>query len=103
MIVNEATGRAVEKTDQSLLASTGAANGGRQGQPPPRRKVLFALAGVVLCLAAVVLLGIRSRIEAESRLKVATHQAATPVLHSINTNQGAPPADTVPPGSTPSS
>jgi RND family efflux transporter MFP subunit len=100
MIVNEATGRTVEKTDRSLLASTAPANGGREHQPPPRRKFLFALAGVVLCVAAVVLLGIRSRIEAESRLKAATYQAATPVVQVINPKQGAPTEEIVLPGST---
>jgi RND family efflux transporter MFP subunit len=100
MTSNEATGRAVEKTEESLSVSAGPVNGGRQGQPHPRSRFRLALGVAALCLAAVVLFGIRSRIEAESRLKLATDQAATPVVQVIYPKQGAPTEEIVLPGST---
>jgi RND family efflux transporter MFP subunit len=68
-------------------------------QRPPK-KVMWALGAVALCLAGAVFLGIRSRVEAESRLKSATNQAATPVVQVIFPQPGAPTQEIVLPGST---
>ena len=66
----------------------------------PQKKVLWTLGVVALCLAGVVFLGIRSRVGAESRLKNATNQAATPVVQVISPQPGAPTEEIVLPGST---
>jgi len=76
------------------------ANAEPQGQQRPQRKVVWALGAVALCLAGVVFLGIRSRVGAESRLKSATNQAATPVVQVIYPQPGAPTQEIVLPGST---
>jgi RND family efflux transporter MFP subunit len=76
------------------------ANAEPQGQQRPQKKVVWALGAVALCLAGVVFLGIRSRVAAESRLKSATNQAATPVVQVIYPQPGAPTQEIVLPGST---
>jgi len=75
-----------------------------EGQAEPgqlsRKPFLTGLVIVVLCLAAVVIFGIRSRVQAESRLKAATDQAATPLVEVIHPKEGAPTEEIVLPGTT---
>jgi RND family efflux transporter MFP subunit len=100
MTSNEATEQAVEKVDEAMVSSTAPVNGRPEGQRRPRKNTLLAFGAVALCVAAFVFLGIRSRVEAESRLKLATDQAATPVVQIIYPKQGAPTEEIVLPGST---
>jgi RND family efflux transporter MFP subunit len=95
---NTTKGAAREAAD-SPVRSAGA-TAGPQGQRRPQKKVLWALGALTLCLAGAVFLGIRSRVEAESRLKSATNQAATPVVQVIYPQPGAPTQEIVLPGST---
>jgi RND family efflux transporter MFP subunit len=100
MTSDNPTKRTVEEMDESLVISTAPANGETEGPRRPPKKVALALGAAALCVAAVVLLGIRSRVEAESRLRLATNQAATPVVQVIYPKQGAPTEEIVLPGST---
>jgi RND family efflux transporter MFP subunit len=100
MTPDNRTNRTVEEVDESLVISTSPANGDTEGQRPSRKKVVLPLGAIALCLAAVVFLGIRSRVEAESRLRLTTNQAATPVVQVIYPQPGAPTQEIVLPGST---
>jgi RND family efflux transporter MFP subunit len=100
MTSDNETKKTVEQAGESRVILAAPANGEPGGQKRPGKKVVLALGVVALCVAAVVLLGIRSRVEAESRLKSATNEAATPVVQVIHPKQGAPTEEIVLPGST---
>jgi RND family efflux transporter MFP subunit len=90
----------IREVAESPLRSAGA-DAETQGRQRPQKKVGWVLGvAVALCLAAVVFLGIRSRVGAESRLRSATNQAATPVVQVIDPQPGAPTQEIVLPGST---
>jgi RND family efflux transporter MFP subunit len=97
---DETTKPTVEEVDPSLVISTAPAHGETKGPGRPRKKVVLAAGAVALCLATAVFAGIRSRVEAESRLKSATNRAATPVVQVIYPQPGAPTQEIVLPGST---
>lgn len=98
MTSDETTERTVEEVDDSLALAKASVNG--QSQRGARKKVLLVFGAIGVCLAAIVFLGIRSRVEAESRLRLATDQAATPVVQVIHPDEGAPTEEIVLPGST---
>jgi RND family efflux transporter MFP subunit len=100
MTPDETTKRTVEGGDQTVVSSSPPVNGGAQGSGRSRKKVLLVSGAFALCVAAVVLLGIRSRVEAESKLKVATDEAATSTVQVIHPKPGAPTEEIVLPGST---
>lgn len=82
-----------------------AANEGTSQEPPatkrgPRRFVLMGLAVAAFLLAIVISLGIRSRVDAETRLAVATDQAAIPAVDVVHPQEGAPTQEIVLPGTT---
>ena len=99
MTSDNTTKEAVRDVADSPVRSV-RANAEPQGQQRPQKKLLWALGAVVLCVAGIVFLGIRSRVAAESRLKNATNQAATPVVQVIYPQPGAPTQEIVLPGST---
>jgi RND family efflux transporter MFP subunit len=94
------TKRTVEVVDESPAMPAAQATAEFQPQQRPLRKAAWALIAVALFLVVAVLLGIRSRVEAESRLKTATNQAATPVVQVVYPQPGAPTQEIVLPGST---
>jgi RND family efflux transporter MFP subunit len=64
-------------------------------------KILFSvLASMVLALGIVIFWGIRSRVEAETRLQATTAQAAIPTVDVIHPQEGAPTEEIVLPGTT---
>jgi len=64
-------------------------------------KILFSvLASMVLTLGIVIFWGIRSRVEAETRLQATTAQAAIPTVDVIHPQEGAPTEEIVLPGTT---
>src|ERR1700740_155290 len=82
-----------------------AANEGTSQEPPatkrgPWRFVLMGLAVAAFLLAIVISLGIRSRVDAETRLAVATDQAAIPAVDVVHPQEGAPTQEIVLPGTT---
>jgi RND family efflux transporter MFP subunit len=99
MTPENATKESVRKVTDSPVRSAEAIADPHRHQRP-QKKVVWALGAVALCLAGVVFLGIRSRVGAESRLKSATDQAATPVVQVIYPQPGAPTQEIVLPGST---
>jgi RND family efflux transporter MFP subunit len=94
------TKRTVEVVDESPAMPAAQATAEFQPQQRPLREAAWALIAVALFLVVAVLLGIRSRVEAESRLKTATNQAATPVVQVVYPQPGAPTQEIVLPGST---
>ena len=62
--------------------------------------LLSALATMVLTLGIVIFWGIRSRVEAETRLQVTTAQAAIPTVDVVHPQEGAPTEEIVLPGTT---
>jgi RND family efflux transporter MFP subunit len=63
--------------------------------------ILFSvLASMVLALGIVIFWGIRSRVEAETRLQATTAQAAIPTVDVIHPQEGAPTQEIVLPGTT---
>jgi RND family efflux transporter MFP subunit len=100
MTSGNATKGTVREVADSPAKSAARANAEPQGQRPRQKKVVWTLGAVALCLAGVVFLGIRSRVEAGLRLKSATDQAATPVVQVIYPQPGAPTQEIVLPGST---
>jgi RND family efflux transporter MFP subunit len=99
MTPENATKESVREVTDSPVRSA-EANADPHRHQRPQKKVVWALGAVALCLAGVVFLGIRSRVGAESRLKSATDQAATPVVQVIYPQPGAPTQEIVLPGST---
>lgn len=74
-----------------------------QPAEPPKgsgRFALFAACVAVVLLAAVIIFGIRSRVEAEANLKTTTEESATPLVHVIHPKEGAPAEEIVLPGTT---
>src|ERR1700722_11477964 len=94
MTSDNTTKEAVREVADSPVRSA-RANAEPQGQQRPQKKLVWALGAVALCLAGIVFLGIRSRVVAESRLKSATTQAATPVVQVIYPQPGAPTQEIV--------
>jgi RND family efflux transporter MFP subunit len=66
----------------------------------PRKPLLTGFAVLALCLAAVIAFGIRARVQAESKLKAATDQAATPIVEVTHPKEGASTEEIVLPGTT---
>lgn len=60
----------------------------------------MGLAVAAFLLAIVISLGIRSRVDAETRLAVATDQAAIPAVDVVHPQEGAPTQEIVLPGTT---
>ena len=82
-----------------------AANQGILQEPPATKRgslrfVLMGLAVAAFLLAIVIFLGIRSRVDAETRLAVATDQAAIPAVDVVHPQEGAPTQEIVLPGTT---
>jgi RND family efflux transporter MFP subunit len=100
MDFNNSMKQAVEEVDESPAKPAAQASAESQVQHRPPKRIVWALIAVALFLAVAVFLGIRSRVEAESRLKSATNQAATPVVQVIHPEPGAPTEEIVLPGST---
>src|SRR5579862_1253173 len=100
MTSGETTKRTAEKVDGSQVLATLTVSGEPRGQKGSRKKGLFAFGAIALCLIPIVFLGIRSRVEAETRLKRITDQAAVPVVQVVHPKAGAPTEEIVLPGST---
>jgi RND family efflux transporter MFP subunit len=64
------------------------------------KRLVVGLAVFVLCLGAVIAFGIRARVQAESELKAATDQTATPIVEVTHPKEGAPAEEIVLPGTT---
>jgi len=94
------TKRTVEGAGNSTVSLSAPVNGSPQGPRRSRKKLVLVAGAFVLCVAALVFLGIRSRVEADSRLKLATDQAAVPTVQVIHPKPGAPAEEIVLPGST---
>lgn len=70
-----------------------------RGMPPRRsRRGLVVLAAVVVVLAIGIVLGIRSRVVAETELARTTDEAAVPSVNIIHPEQNAPNEEIVLPG-----
>jgi RND family efflux transporter MFP subunit len=100
MTPDETTKRTVEGAGDSAVPSSAPVNGSPQGPLRSHKKLVLVAGAFALCVAAVVFLGIRSRVEADSRLKLATDQAAVPTVQVIHPKPGAPAEEIVLPGST---
>jgi RND family efflux transporter MFP subunit len=90
----------VETASEAVVAN-------KEGQPSefrPRKGLgeflISALASMVLALAIVIFWGIRSRVEAETRLQITTNQAANPTVDVVHPEEGAPTEEIVLPGTT---
>src|SRR5580658_849093 len=100
MTPDETTKRTVEGAGDSAVPSSAPVNGSPQRPLRSHKKLVLVAGAFALCVAAVVFLGIRSRVEADSRLKLATDQAAVPTVQVIHPKPGAPAEEIVLPGST---
>jgi RND family efflux transporter MFP subunit len=62
--------------------------------------MLSALGSAALVLGIVIFWGIRSRVEAETRLQMTTDQASVPTVDVVHPQEGAPTEEIVLPGTT---
>ncbi|HUA00906.1 MAG TPA: efflux RND transporter periplasmic adaptor subunit [Candidatus Aquilonibacter sp.] len=98
MIPEEKTKPASEASGSSSQRSLAVT---AQGEGPRRsRKTTLILALLAACLAAVIIAGIRSRVDAETRLAAVTNQAAIPTVYVVHPKEGAPTQEIVLPGTT---
>jgi hypothetical protein len=88
-----------------VVSETVAAKG--EGQPSEfgprqdwRKLLLSSLATTALVLGIVIFWGIRSRVEAETQLQLATHETASPSVDVTHPREGAPTQEIVLPGTT---
>jgi RND family efflux transporter MFP subunit len=86
--------------NQPVGQTQGTVEGVTEGREPSRKRFFVGVAVIALCLGAVIVFGIRSRVRAESKLKAATDQAATPSVVVIHPQEGAPTEDIALPGTT---
>jgi len=98
MSSDERTNRAIEEDSESRLPLKVVVHDEERG--PSRKLALFVLGAVVMSLAAVIFLGIRSRVDAETRLAATTDRAAIPTVDVVHPKQGAPIQEIVLPGTT---
>jgi multidrug efflux pump subunit AcrA (membrane-fusion protein) len=86
--------------NQPVGQTQGTVEGVTEGREPSRKRFFVGVAVIAVCLGAVIVFGIRSRVRAESKLKAATDQAATPSVVVIHPQEGAPTEDIALPGTT---
>jgi RND family efflux transporter MFP subunit len=98
MSSDERTNRAIEEGSESRLPLKVVVHD--EERRPSRKLALFVLGAVVMSLAAVIFLGIRSRVDAETRLAATTDRAAIPTIDVVHPKQGAPTQEIVLPGTT---
>jgi RND family efflux transporter MFP subunit len=97
MISDERTKRAVEEGGESRSSLTVTVHDEGQRR---RKSVVVVLGAVAVCLVAIIFLGIRSRLEAETRLAATTDRAAIPTVDVAHPKEGAPTQEIVLPGTT---
>jgi RND family efflux transporter MFP subunit len=90
----------VKDVNQPVTQAQVAVEGATEGRELSRKPLLIGLAVFALCLGAVIVFGIRARVQAESKLKGATDQAATPSVVVIHPQEGAPAEEISLPGTT---
>jgi RND family efflux transporter MFP subunit len=94
---------AAEEMDETkdLVSAQKQPEPGQRLQPRERSRKHAVLAVVVLlCLAAIILFGIRSRAHAEAALRATTAHAAVASVEVIHPKEGAPAEEVVLPGTT---
>jgi RND family efflux transporter MFP subunit len=96
----EQTKTAVEDGNQLPVQTQLPVESVTEARQPSRNPFLVGLAVFVLCLGVVIVFGIRARVQAESKLKAATDQAATPIVEVTHPKEGAPSEEIVLPGTT---
>lgn len=100
MISDETTKPSPDETGESKLRASVAVTA--EGDTPrrPSKMVFAVLAVLAIGLAAVILVGIRSRVGAESRLATATNLAAVPTVDVVHPKEDASTQEIVLPGTT---
>jgi RND family efflux transporter MFP subunit len=100
MSLQEQAKPAAKEGDHPVMQTQMTVGGATETGRLSRKPILIGAAVFALCLAAVIVFGIRARVQAESKLKAATDQAATPLVEVIHPKQGAPTEEIVLPGTT---
>jgi len=98
MISDESSKPAVEEAVSKPQASPAVT--AYDAGPVRSGKVVLILVVLGVCLAAAIIFGIRSRVDAETRLASATNQAAIPTVDVVHPKEGAPTQEIVLPGTT---
>jgi RND family efflux transporter MFP subunit len=100
MSSREQTQATPEDAGEPVVQTKATEEGVSEAREPQRKSLLAGFLVFALCLGAVIVLGIRARVQAESKLKAATDQAATQFVEVIHPKQGAPTEEIVLPGTT---
>ena len=100
MTLDEKSTTMVEAVNEAVAANEARPPSGLGPRKDLRKLVVSVLAPMVIALGIVIFWGIRSRVEAETRLQITTARAAIPTVDVVHPEEGAPTEEIVLPGTT---
>lgn len=100
MTTDERNETVVDDVEESVAPIKEAVEGVPVRKSGSRKIAVMSLGAAAFCLAVVIFLGIRSRVQAETNLRVTTDQEAIAAVNVIHPKEGAPTEEIVLPGAT---